>query len=397
MDCGRKNGVLYVRTFGGFVMQWNGTVLDSGGQSNKTQYARLMQMLLHYRERGVSRENLEETLFGGKCIANAHHALQSVVYNAKRRLEQAGLPGDDCIASEKGIFYWTDRVPAEEDALRFEQLCERAGQEQEENTQLELYLTACACYTGDFLAGCWEAEWVKTEKERYRAMFCRCVKEAAEILRKREAYDRLEDLSRHVSRTAPFAEWEVLQMEALAALGKGEEAERLYRDTEQRCLKGRRDSSSRRLLEKMKKLEAGIKPHGETLDGIQKRLTEEESGPGGYLCSYAVFKGIYSIMKRMAGQGGQNVYLMSCVVVDGSGIPMQEGKRLEELSERLETAVCESVSREDAVSRYGRGQYLILLFDRTREECRGIQKRITRQFMTGRQRIGVRYYIRDVV
>lgn len=397
MDWEKKEGILYVRTFGGFSLEWNRAVIESAGKSGRTQFARIMQILLHYRDRGVSRGSLEELLFGGRNIADVHHTMQSVIYNAKKRLKLAGLPEDNYIVQKKGIFYWTGQIPVEEDASRFERLCQKAEQEQEESARLELYLEACALFAGDFLPGQPKEAWAALEAERYRAMFRSCVTETARLLRERGEYSRLEYLSRHIEQAAPSEEWESLRMEALMAQGKSKEAERLYEDTAQRCFGERGAGSSGQLLKKLSELGAGIKYASETLDVIQGKLAEEEGGAGGYLCSYPVFRGIYSMMRRITGQGGQRVYLMSCTVVDGSGVPMREGKQLEELAQRLETVVCRSVSREDAVCRYGRGQYLILLFDRTREECKGLQKRIDKQFLVGRQRTGVRYYIRDVV
>ena len=99
----------------------------------------------------------------------------------------------------------------------------------------------------------------------------------------------------------------------------------------------------------------------------------------------------------MMERGGQSVYLMLCTVVDSKGIPMREGPLLGELSHRLEEAIRLSVRRGDAINRYGAGQYLLLLVNTTRENCRILQKRINCRFLTGRQRTGVQYYVNSVI
>ena len=57
---------------------------------------------------------------GNRDVETPHHALRSVVYNAKKRLEKAGLPKCTYIVAEKGMLYWTDKIPVESDTEKFE-------------------------------------------------------------------------------------------------------------------------------------------------------------------------------------------------------------------------------------------------------------------------------------
>ena len=47
----------------------------------------------------------------------------------------------------------------------------------------------------------------------------------------------------------------------------------------------------------------------------------------------------------------------------------------------------------DVVSQYGRGQFLVMLINITRENCEIIERRISQRFTVGRQRIGVEYHV----
>ena len=91
------------------------------------------------------------------------------------------------------------------------------------------------------------------------------------------------------------------------------------------------------------------------------------------------------------------MYLMLCMVVDSKGNPMKEGSVLEELTQRLGDAIQRSVRHSDSVCRYGKGQYLVLLVNTTREDCSVVQKRINSRFLVGRQRTGIKYYVSSVV
>ena len=133
------------------------------------------------------------------------------------------------------------------------------------------------------------------------------------------------------------------------------------------------------------------------MDSIQAELAEGEGNEGGYFCTYPVFRGIYRAVSRMMERGGQSVYLMLCTLVDAKGNPIEDGPALEELSLRLKVALCSAVRRTDVVNQYGRGQFLALLVNLTLEDCKSVQKRISREFREGRQRTSVQYYVNSVI
>ena len=104
----------------------------------------------------------------------------------------------------------------------------------------------------------------------------------------------------------------------------------------------------------------------------------------------------YLGIERMLERGGQSVYLMLCTIVDKRGVPMRESPALDRLSRKLGDALSHSVRRSDAICRYGKGQYLALLMNTTREDCGIVQKRVNYYFLAGTQRAGVEYYVNSV-
>lgn len=391
-----KDNVLYVKMFGSFSMIYAGeSVL--GNKVSETQFTYMMQILLHNRKNGVSRESLEEMLFGDRDIKNVHHTMQSAIYNAKNKLRKAGLPTANYIRMEKGVFYWTDNILVVEDAAEFDRLYKEAQQEKDINAKLQILLEACHCYTGEFLSMYAGVMWAAAEARRYREQFCQCVEEAAEILRNRQDYLQLEQLGTYASGIVPFSDWESLTMEALIGMGRYEEAGSLYAETVDRYFKERGIRPSQKLMDSLDQLgEQMLHPYG-MLDKIQTELAESRADIyGGYLCSYPIFQGIYRMVTRMMDRGGQSIYLMLCTIIDSKGNPMKDGEQLEELSRRLGDAICTSIRHGDAVNRYGKGQYLVLLVNTTLENCAVVQKRINNNFLIGRQRTGVQYYVSSV-
>lgn len=86
-----RKQTLQVSMFGSFSMVWQGRPLTDE-KLKETHFTSLVQMLLHHGENGVSRDQLEEVLFGDRDVEDRHHLLQSVVYNAKKKLKKWGFP-----------------------------------------------------------------------------------------------------------------------------------------------------------------------------------------------------------------------------------------------------------------------------------------------------------------
>ena len=392
------NNCLYVCMFGGFSLSWLGTRLAGEEKSSETQFNYLIQMLLHNREKGVSRDALEAVLFEDREINDIHHATRSVIYNTKKKLKALGLPDVNYIRQKKGIYYWTEEIPVVEDAAEFEWIIQEAEARQDPDEKLALYQEACHRYTGEFLPAQAGVLWVAQEAKRYRSLFYSCVEKTVELLRANRDFLQMEEIGIYAAKVQPLADWEMVTMEAMIALGRYEEAEKFYEETVDLYFRRAGVHPSRRQKELFGKLGEQFGHRHNALEEIQTELAEsEEEERGGYLCPYPVFQGIYRMVSRMMERGGQSVYLMLCIVVDSKGNPMREGNTLEELSQRLGDAILHSVRHSDAISKYGKGRYLVLLVNTTHENCSIIQKRINEKFIVGRQRTGIKYCVKSVI
>lgn len=390
--------ILRVQMFGKFSMVWNKHMIVGGSKSGETQFAYLMQILMHNRENGISRDRMEQILFWNRDVTDIHHAMRTIIYNAKKKLRKAGLPDVNYIEQRDGIYYWTDKILVKEDAWEFEQLYEKAEKESDPKKRLNAYLEACYSYTGEFLGNQISMLWAAQEARRYREIFCDCVEKAVALLRMDQDYSRMEELGLYASKLYSLADWETVTMEALVFQGRAEDALKLYEDTIELYFQEQGLHPSRRLIELLNTLGTQIRHGYAGLDSIQMKLMEDEKeARGGYLCSYPVFQGIYRAVERIMDRGGQSVYLMLCTVVDSKGNPMKDGLVLEELSERLCDAIRYSVRKSDSITRYGKGQYLVLLVNTTHENCKIIQKRINGRFIVGRQRTGITYHVKSVI
>ena len=226
----KNQQVLYVKMFGDFSLKYQGRSLIAK-KKKETQFALVLQLIFHSGEEGISREHLEKVLFGERTLDDANHAIHSLIYNIRKKLEQTGLPKGKYIISRRGRFYWDKEIPFEEDAQLFEEYCSRACRAGDWEERIELCWKAALLYKGAFLKDSEQEGWVKEERERYHIMFRKLIEYMAELLRKKKAYIQLEKLGRHVSKAAPYEEGELLVIEALTGMGRTEQVESLYVET----------------------------------------------------------------------------------------------------------------------------------------------------------------------
>lgn len=398
MEQQQQNKTLYVKMLGGFSMSWGGRQIAIGPKGKDSQFVRLLEAVIHSGSEGVTRSQMEDILFEDREIDDIAHGMRTIIYNARKRLEKEGLPKTNYIENRENRYYWCDEIPVSVDAWEFARRYEEAEGEKDPDVRLRLYLEACDLYTGEFLPQQTRMIWVAQEDRHYSEIYESCVQNAAALLRMNKNYNQLERLGLQATRLQPLSEWEALTMEALIALGRDEEARRLYETTENYYMDELGFKPTFSTVELLERLGNQLEHQHALLDEIQLALSGAgENTPGGYICSYPVFRGVYRMIERMSERGGQSIYLMLCTIVDKKGVPMRESTTLDRLSQKLGDAICHSVRRSDAICRYGKGQYLTLLINTTREDCGIVQKRINYHFLAGTQRAGVEYFVNSVI
>ena len=388
---------LQVRLLGGFSAVYKGSeIIDS--KHSVSQYASLMQLLLHFRDRGVSRSLMKEVLFEDRDVDDVQHAVRNIIYNAKKRLRSAGLPDVDYITTDKGSYYWTDLIPTVCDTDELERLRALADEEDDESEKLAFLLEAVHKYGGEFLFGQVTAAWAAREAVRYRDIFRSCVTDAAALLRSRLNYRDLLALGEYAASVDPYAEWEVISVEALSSLGRFKDAERLCEEALDLYISEHGQHNSTYVRDLANRLSASMVHQYADIESIQNNLAAPRTdGRGGFYCAYPVFQEVYRTLGRMMERHADRFFLMLCTIIDSKGNAMLDGPKLEELSPRLNEAIIMSIRHSDTVTKYGKGQYLVLLTNTSREDCDIVRRRIDKNFLKPSQRTGVEYHINTAI
>lgn len=80
-------GAINVVTFGGFSVAYNGREI-SFGQQNESQIVHLLQLLLHCRDKGVTRDLAKAELFRDREIDDVSHSIRNIIYNLRKKLRE---------------------------------------------------------------------------------------------------------------------------------------------------------------------------------------------------------------------------------------------------------------------------------------------------------------------
>ncbi len=388
---------LIVTMFGGFSLRYNGNELSLGNLSG-LQMVQLLQLLLHYRKQGVSRDLARSVLFGDRDVDDVSHSIRNIIYNLRKKLRELGLPESRYVVKRGGVYYWADDIPVIEDAGEFDEAFDIAMGTEDDDERMNALINACYKYRGRFLYGSDSAVWAIQEGERYREMFGDCVSELAAMLRDDHKYKVMYELGQYATKVDPFSEWEIVTLEALSGLGKFDKTEDFFRQTIDAYTAEYGGRTNTYVREFTNRLGLKLVVGNESLDEIQKKIgIDDPLDNNGYYTSLPAFQEIYRMTQRMMERAGEKIFLMLCTILDSKGNPMREGPRLEELSDRLRETIITTVRHTDTVTRYGKGQFLVLLINITYEDCAIVAKRINSGFLRNGQRTGVSYSVSNVI
>ena len=273
----QKSDALYVNMLGGFHMIYKGEQLSTGAKGRDSQVTRLLEAVIHSGAKGVKRDQLRDILFEDREIDDASHGLRTIIYNTKKKLEKDGLPPAAYIVNNGGRYYWTQEIPVVIDAWEFEKLYNEAELEKDPDIRQRLYLEAIDSYKGEFLPMQTHMIWVAQEERHYSEIYTKCVENVAALLRMNKDFNQLEALGKRAAAIQPLMEWESLTMEALIALGRDEEARRLYEKTEKYYMDELGFKPTFSSLKLLEKLGNQIEHQHALLDEIQAAIANEQA------------------------------------------------------------------------------------------------------------------------
>lgn len=387
---------LEIRMFGKFEMVYNGQVLNLG-HSQTTKAMKLLQLLLFYGEQGIYRSEVIQYLFGIDAEGNLQTNLRVIVHNLRKILEKSGLPEGEYVVIDSGVYRFNANCEVTVDATRFESLVVQARDEQEPQ-QCALLREAFELYKGHLLPEIYSEEWVIVNSARFQNLYTECLENLIEILRKKNLYQEVYNISNYAASLYPLDEWQVYEMEALVALGETKGALALYEKTTAMYFEELLMPPSDQMLECFQHMKDQLNMKIRGISEIQSGMEEKEFSKGAFFCQYPSFADSYRMMNRIMERSGQSVYLLMCTLHDEKEQLEEDAENFKAVSDVLFDSIQESLRRGDIFTKYNLKQYLVMLIGIRKEECSIVTSRIDSSFRKkcSNRNIKIQYHISSV-
>lgn len=387
-----------VHLLGGFQLKYGDRPI-SFERSNVTKSMQLLQILIHFQEKGVARNRLLDMLYGREDVVNPANNLRVTVHRLKKLIKESGLPEGEYIHSEGGIYYWDSPVETWVDTKEFDRLVDLGETAETEKERTEYMEQACRMYRGDFLPQLAGEEWAVIESIQYQEKYSRTLHTLSEILKENGEYEKLLELASVAARLYPFEEWQSVKIDCYMAMNRIGDAMKEYEDTAKLFFEELGISPSERMMEQFREMSSSMHSSNRSIQAITGGLKEKEGEGGAFYCSLPSFRDSYCLVRRMLERSGQSAYLMVCTLTDGKGQPMEDEEKLRTMSEELGRSIRGSLRRGDSYTRYSPSQFLVLLMGTNKENCGMIFERICQKF-SGEHKSWKKYlecYVNSVV
>ncbi len=371
--------VLKVQMLGGLSLMY-GEEPISFSRNTTTKAMKLLQILLYYGEKGISRNKLIENLYKAEELADAPNSLRVTSYRLKKMLVNMGLPEHNYIRISKGIYFWNGPMQTEVDVHQFSELIQRAEDETDMEKQMQFLREACLLYKGELLPGSSEEEWVLIEGVQMKKMYSGALQQLCEYLWNKEEYEEILRLCEPACAMYPFDEWQAVRIDCFMAMNRYQEAMKEYESTAKLFFEELGISPSEKMIDQFKYMSERMSSTPQTIRGIKSRLREEEIEAGAFYMTLPSFRDSYRLVRRIMERNGQSVYLMLCSLVDSKGAPLEDADKLSAMSGKLMSAIKHCLRKGDSFTRYNPSQFLILLVGTNKENCGLIFERIERYF-----------------
>lgn len=386
--------ILHVQMFGKFAMRY-GTRTVTLNKAGSAKSVRLLQMLLLSGSRGISKNELLDSLYGWSEQAdtgNRNKNLNNVIYRLRNQLVNAGLPEMDYIIIKDGTCYWNEKIPVELDTEAFERAY-RAALSASGKEQLALYRKANEIYYGELLPTNLSDMWFYERSIYFKELYMKTVRFLSIEYRKIGNYKDLTEIYIRAAAIYPFDNWQTELIRTYLDMYCYDEALKVYNETMelyakelgtppteemQQCFemlrnKGRDSGHEQRSAHGRQSADQDfLGPDGD----ITRAIFENGKMEGAYYCAYPSFVDHCRLLMRSRERTGIDSALIFLAL-------NQNGKRsrlsLEGLNEQmalLREAIKASIRRGDAFTRYGNRYYILMLTGADKAVCSQIFRRI---------------------
>ncbi len=373
-----------VEMLGGFSVWVNERpVVENAAKLTKPW--QLFCYLLVNREKFISSRKLIAMLWADDDLSDPANVLKNAVYSLRKELCGGESMTESPIIYSTGGYRFDPAVALDFDADLFAAQCGKAACEGlTPEARIEECRRAIAAYKGDFLPQLDQDLWVVPLALEYRRMYQKCAHDLCETLWEGRLYKELLDVASAAMQVDGLDEKTVVYLfRALDAL-------RMYRvivTTYSKVAQNYEDSLGGEPPPEVQRIHSAaserINKTEQDIIVIKTELTDTEQAEkpqrGAYYCTYSSLRHMYGFLKRSAERNSQALVVALFTLTPGKTVSPAQFDMTRAMAE-FKVVAMNCLRKADAISRYSRNQYVMLLSVTSLEDGRLVRDRIRESF-----------------
>lgn len=379
---------LYINTFGGFSMSYQGNMITDTDNRSKKIWTLLEYIVINH-DSLISSNSLFDLLWAQDQSRLAlENNLKVCLHRVRELLKPLNYPENKLILYKRNHFTLNPDVEYEIDSVRFEEACHNASNTRySDQERFHLYHRVFELYAGRFLSNTCDADWVIPLSNYYHSLFITTVHDYFLLLAKNMMYNELFIYSTHAVALDEFNEiFQYYSILSLCKTGHSKEALVQYEAIIHKYydMFGINPSNEFKALyaEIIRKDTVSQDDLSTIMDGLKKG----DHSTHAYECNYAIFQHLYQFEARSMARNGICFYL--CLININILSEMKKNS-LSGCMICLSDILGSFLRRGDVYSRYSTNQYVLLIPSASYENCMLIGERIRHEFLHANSKLDV--------
>ena len=373
-----------VEMLGTFSVWVNGEkVIHSANKLTKPW--QLFCYLVLHREKFVANRKLIAMLWADDLLTDPANVLKNAVYSLRKDLCGGESLTESPIIYSTGGYRFDPSIDLDLDVNTFTRLCQDAKEADAKSTEkLELCRKATRAYKGDFLPQLDQDLWVVPLALGYKRQYIECVHELCEKLWQDKQDKEL------LSAVSTALEFEPLDEKNIVYLFRAMNELKMYRvivTSYSRVAQQFKDALSSEMPEEAQAIfnaaSERISKTEQDVIVIKTELTgsEQMARPprGAFYCSYSNLRHMYTLMKRATERNDQVLVLALFTLSPPKNVTVNQYDLVCAMAE-FKVVAMNNLRKADALARYSRNQYVMLMSVNSLEDGRLVRDRICDSF-----------------
>ena len=369
---------LSVKLFGGFLVEYGGTMLSSLSPRADSLWM-LFRFFLANRGKFITSETLIDMLWQEDDVVNPRKALQNLIYRLRKQLPETDEHGRPYILSQHRTYGWNGEAAVNVDAFEFDKLASlvKSGLPDDElrlacERMMELY-------TGDYMEDISDEKWVETLTSYYRRQYFSCMNSYISMLYDQHLYNEVIDVCSAALQHNMFEEhYHAMMIHAMLANGNRYGAMSHYKSITALLSKELDVQPSEELKAAGRSISTTSQPQRPDIGMVLDDLRSAAAAAGPMLCESDVFRQIFQLYERKNRREQVACMLvMYTIVAQSRELSDQE---MFQVMSALKRSCMLSLRKSDVLTQHSNTQLLMILPNATEINISIVLMRIQQKF-----------------